>query len=480
MTAQSVVSSFSTTSTTQPSSDALHAGGSILTPTPPKMPLGSALGLPDSTFPGESLLDDRQARKDGPSAKEKLNRTGGTKRKHKGSNKFPNKNKAKIHLASVIGATTLGAILAPFTGGLSLLPTAFIVLFGNASALAVYGGSEFPIGNNGPKKEEPKKEEKATSAPAPAPVGSDVQALARIPANEEEAASSTQTDASTQTVFPFLNKIIQTSDAAGVKVKTKELTEEELREVLEEKVSDKETVATLVANYRANGSSAIEVQVNDHTSHISTAIISVPNEYLPQSDPSAASQPISSTLAQAAPPHDAPESSNGWKKVGLGWVQTSKNTPVTTTQSFSNFTGSSSSLTSIPVATPEAQSFRGPESSNGWKKVGSSWVQTTSTDTPVVTTQGFSSALDSKWRKKRDTMNTQAVFPTMSVIGSSAQDYTTDIFGKLRGIEKLLEEQKKKRGDIVPTKKGKTDIIPRGEGEILAKPLNPSNLSTKN
>lgn len=49
-------------------------------------------------------------------------------------------------------------MLAPFTGGLSLLPTAFVVLFGNASALAMYGGSEFFLGQNAINKEEVPKD----------------------------------------------------------------------------------------------------------------------------------------------------------------------------------------------------------------------------------------------------------------------------------------------------------------------------------
>lgn len=56
-------------------------------------------------------------------------------------------------MAAIAGATTLGAVLAPFTGGLSLLPTAFVVLFGNASALAMYGGSEFVLGQKGPNNQ---------------------------------------------------------------------------------------------------------------------------------------------------------------------------------------------------------------------------------------------------------------------------------------------------------------------------------------
>ncbi|MDE1211614.1 hypothetical protein [Vibrio aestuarianus] len=446
MTVQPVVSS---SSTTQPSSGepALQARDSILGPTPPPMPLGSESGLPDSTCPGESLLEsnssDSQVRKDVHSAK-KPNRTGGTHKNHRRSNKVSNKTKAKIQLASVIGATTLGAILAPFTGGLSLLPTAFIVLFGNASALAVYGGSEIPIGNNGPKKEEPKNEDESTSAPAPAPVGSDVPAPDPIPANEEneeEAASSTHeplrhrkytgnssrvidnsvnnsgnssstsivinysSDAhregttvseSTQTDFPSLDKIIQTSGAAGVKVETKELTEEELREVLEKKGSDKDTVNKLVANHRANGSSVIKVQVNDPTSDISTAIISVPNEYLPHDAPSAASQ---TRIPQAA----QPDASGGWIRDENGWREL-KETPRVSRLSPQNSVSAAgiskpvTSFTNSLLSNQSAQSqVAQPGASGGWIRDKNGWIERNETPR-VFATQGSASARDAMWR----------------------------------------------------------------------------------
>ncbi|KOE88508.1 hypothetical protein ACS86_01840 [Vibrio alginolyticus] len=482
MTVQPVVSS---SSTTQPSSGepALQAHDSILGPTPPPIPLGSASGLPDSTCPGESLLEsnssDSQVRKDVHSAKEKPNRTGGTHKNHRRSNKVSNKTKAKIQLASVIGATTLGAILAPFTGGLSLLPTAFIVLFGNASALAVYGGSEIPIGNNGPKKEEPKNEDESTSAPAPAPapVGSDVPAPAPIPANEENeeaAASSTHeplrhrkytgnssrvidnsvnnsvnnsgnssstsivinysSDAhregttvseSTQTDFPSLDKIIQTSGAAGVKVETKELTEEELREVLEKKGSDKDTVNKLVANHRANGSSVIKVQVNDPTSDISTAIISVPNEYLPHDAPSAASQ---TRIPQAA----QPDASGGWIRDENGWRELKETPRVFATQGSTSARDAmwrrssvedselstrdsrlspQNSVSADDISEPVTSSTHSllsnqsaqsqvalPGASGGWIRDENGWRELKETPR-VFATQGSTSARDAMWRR---------------------------------------------------------------------------------
>ncbi|WP_229380980.1 hypothetical protein [Shewanella psychropiezotolerans] len=108
--------------------------------------------------------------------------TGGTesrqsKKSSKKSNRVSNDKKAKVHLASIAGAVTLGAVLAPFTGGLSLLPTVFVIMYGNASAITMYGGSEFVVGDKEKKKSEsesPKHEDKPVLPPkhlfnAPAP-----------------------------------------------------------------------------------------------------------------------------------------------------------------------------------------------------------------------------------------------------------------------------------------------------------------------
>ncbi|WP_375539964.1 hypothetical protein [Shewanella sp. DC2-4] len=60
--------------------------------------------------------------------------------------------KAKFHLAAIAGAVTIGTVLAPFTLGFSLLPTVFVVMYGNASAIAMYGGSQFVTGDKEKKK----------------------------------------------------------------------------------------------------------------------------------------------------------------------------------------------------------------------------------------------------------------------------------------------------------------------------------------
>ncbi|HHL2502293.1 TPA: hypothetical protein ACQ301_004423 [Yersinia enterocolitica] len=59
------------------------------------------------------------------------------------SNVIHNDKKAVGHIVTLSLASLIGIVLAPFTGGISLLPTAFVVLFGNSSALAMYGGSQF-------------------------------------------------------------------------------------------------------------------------------------------------------------------------------------------------------------------------------------------------------------------------------------------------------------------------------------------------
>ncbi|MDE1232505.1 hypothetical protein L9W90_13505, partial [Vibrio aestuarianus] len=374
MTVQSVVSS---SSTTQPSSDepALQARDSILAPTPPKMPLGSVSGLPDSTSPGESLLgsdssDSQVRKKDVHSAEEKLNRTSKTQRR---SNKVSNETKAKIQLATVIGATTLGAVLAPFTGGLSLLPTVFVVLFGNASALATYGGSEFSIGTTDPNKEDKENKDKseqpaAQPEPSPSPSSSYIPPSTAegepdnndhsdpirdrsVPGHPEPVCifidnsvvnidnsttinnngfSSGASHATgeggrisvhTQTsdeLFPELNQV-------GVEVTTQTLTSEQLRELITPSTHNSEIVDRLLDNHAVNGGTVITAQVSDPTSGITYAVISVPNEYLPQSDPSAASQTLIPQAAQL-------DASGGWIRYENGWRERNETPRVFATQ----------------------------------------------------------------------------------------------------------------------------------------------------
>ncbi|MGW7678699.1 hypothetical protein ACWGP3_20565 [Shewanella oncorhynchi] len=86
------------------------------------------------------------------------------KKSSKKSNKISTEKKAMLHLAAVTGAVTIGAALAPFTLGFSLLPTVFVVMYGNASAMAMYGGSQFVTGEQEKKKTEPKR---TASTPTP-------------------------------------------------------------------------------------------------------------------------------------------------------------------------------------------------------------------------------------------------------------------------------------------------------------------------
>ncbi|HDZ9326026.1 TPA: hypothetical protein RUZ36_003854, partial [Vibrio cholerae] len=130
--------------------------------TQPKMSepaLPQTLSLTDSCLKNEETSSNQQSEVKKEQAEKK-------KKVHKKSNKYSNHTKAKGHLAAIAGATTLGAVLAPFTGGLSLLPTAFVVLFGNATALAMYGGSEFVLGQQGANNQlEDKKEPEENKQP---------------------------------------------------------------------------------------------------------------------------------------------------------------------------------------------------------------------------------------------------------------------------------------------------------------------------
>ncbi|MDE1236221.1 hypothetical protein [Vibrio aestuarianus] len=473
MTVQPVVSS---SSTTQPSSDepALQARDSILAPTPPKMPLGSVSGLPDSTSPGESLLgsdssDSQVRKKDVHSAEEKLNRTSKTQRM---SNEVSNETKANIQLATVIGVTTLGAFLALFTGGLSLLPTVFVVLFGNASALATYGGSEFFIGTTDPNKEDKENKDKseqpaAQPEPSPSPSSSYIPPSTAegepdnndhsdpirdrsVPGHPEPVCifidnsvvnidnsttinnngfSSGASHATgeggrisvhTQTsdeLFPELNQV-------GVEVTTQTLTSEQLRELITPSTHNSEIVDRLLDNHAVNGGTVITAQVSDPTCGITYAVISVPNEYLPQSDPSAASQTLIPQAAQL-------DASGGWIRYENGWRERNETPRVFATQGTisardamwrrssvedsKSSTGASrlspqnsvsaagiskpvTSFTNSLLSNQSAQSqVAQPGASGGWIRDKNGWIERNETPR-VFATQGSASARDAMWR----------------------------------------------------------------------------------
>ncbi|WP_154119875.1 hypothetical protein [Vibrio parahaemolyticus] len=137
-------------------------------PAPSVLPRSEALANSNDVLPSAVTAQDSCFEQGDEKVTENnnVNKPAKNKKVNCKSNKYNNKTKAKTHLAAIAGATTLGAVLAPFTGGLSLLPTAFVVLFGNASALAMYGGSEFFLGQNAiNKEEEPKDKLKEKETP---------------------------------------------------------------------------------------------------------------------------------------------------------------------------------------------------------------------------------------------------------------------------------------------------------------------------
>ncbi len=137
-------------------------------PAPSVLPRSEALANSNDVLPSAVTAQDScfEQADEKPVENNNVNKPAKHKKVNCKSNKYNNKTKARTHLAAIAGATTLGAVLAPFTGGLSLLPTAFVVLFGNASALAMYGGSEFFLGQNAlNKEEEPKDKLKEKETP---------------------------------------------------------------------------------------------------------------------------------------------------------------------------------------------------------------------------------------------------------------------------------------------------------------------------
>ncbi|MBW3533550.1 hypothetical protein KO531_21985, partial [Shewanella sp. NKUCC06_TVS] len=100
--------------------------------------------IPESVSTAPSILETEE-----PHSKVKPKKI---KESTKKSNRVSTEKKAKFHLAAIAGAVTIGTVLAPFTLGFSLLPTVFVVMYGNASAIAMYGGSQFVAGDKEKKK----------------------------------------------------------------------------------------------------------------------------------------------------------------------------------------------------------------------------------------------------------------------------------------------------------------------------------------
>ncbi|EHQ13108.1 hypothetical protein Sbal183_0166 [Shewanella baltica OS183] len=115
---------------------------------------------PESVSTASSILETEE-----PHSKVKPKKI---KENTKKSNRVSTDKKAKFHLAAIAGAVTIGTVLAPFTLGFSLLPTVFVVMYGNASAIAMYGGSQFVAGDKEKKKaplEPPKIDPPKDSSP---------------------------------------------------------------------------------------------------------------------------------------------------------------------------------------------------------------------------------------------------------------------------------------------------------------------------
>ncbi|MDE1336220.1 hypothetical protein, partial [Vibrio aestuarianus] len=150
-----------------------------------------------------------------------------------------------------------------------------------------------------------------------------------------------------------------------------------------------------------------------------------------------------------------------------------------------------------------------PGASGGWIRDKNGWRELKKTPR-VFATQGSTSARDAMWRRSSveengsspSTDNPPQIPEKYKVSGTppwvASKDHwtvntpntvltteggtnnTRGIFDNVSDIEKLLKKQKKRaNADIVTTEKGKADIIPRGEGKILAKPFDPSNLPTE-
>ncbi|MBS0045039.1 hypothetical protein KFE26_22560, partial [Shewanella sp. M16] len=68
------------------------------------------------------------------------------------SNRYSTETKAMLHLAGLTGLVTIGAVLAPFTLGLSLVAPVFVVTYVNAAMMSVYAESQFIVGDQEKKK----------------------------------------------------------------------------------------------------------------------------------------------------------------------------------------------------------------------------------------------------------------------------------------------------------------------------------------
>ncbi|MDE1340744.1 hypothetical protein [Vibrio aestuarianus] len=328
---------------TQPSSDGLdlQACDSILGQTSSPMPLGSASGLPDSTCPGESLLEsDNRVSKE---VRKKIKRTSNT---HTGSNKYSNRDKAEWHVASMLAATALGLVLAPLTAGASLFPTIGALVIINSVGICSYGGRTFYMATpeNGKTSEKehappatlegaPDDEgQKGTTQDRNAPGYSDPVYIfidnSRIITNNGSSSAASQAtgegvgiSVNTQTSDEFFSKLSQ----VGVEVTTQPMTADQLRAFITSSTNKSELVDRLLDNHALNGDTVIIAQVSDPNIGILRAVITVPNELLPHDAPSAESQTLIPQAAQL-------DASGGWIRDENGWRELKETPPVFTTQ----------------------------------------------------------------------------------------------------------------------------------------------------
>lgn len=389
---------------TQPSSDGLdlQACDSILGQTSSPMPLGSASGLPDSTCPGKSLLEsDSRVSEE---VRKKIKRTSNT---HTGSNKYSNRKKAKLHVASMLAATALGLVLAPLTAGASLFPTIGALVIINSVGICSYGGRTFYMatpenGKTSEKEHAPPETlegapddegQKGTTQDRNAPGYSDpvyifIDNSRIITNNGSSYAASKATgegvgiSVNTQTSDEFFSKLSQ----VGVEVTTQPMTADQLRAFITSSTNKSELVDRLLDKHALNGDTVIIAQVSDPNIGILRAVITVPNELLPHDAPSAESQTLIPQAAQL-------DASGGWIRDENGWRELKETPPVFTTQGSTSARDAMWRNHSAPVAAGSQNTLPGSLLKSG-------------VDTPIVTTQDATSS--------RNTSNTSNTSNTIS------------------------------------------------------------------
>ena len=463
MAVQPIVSS---PNTTQPSSDGLdlQACDSILGQTSSPMPLGSASGLPDSTCPGESLLEsDNRVSKE---VRKKIKRTSNT---HTGSNKYSNRKKAQWHVASMLAATALGLVLAPLTAGASLFPTIGALVIMNSAGMISYGGRTFYMATpeNGKTSEKehappatlegaPDDEgQKGTTQDRNAPGYSDpvyifIDNSRIITNNGSSSAASKATgegvgiSVNTQTSDEFFSKLSQ----VGVEVTTQPMTADQLRAFITSSANKSELVDRLLDNHALNGDTVIIAQVSDPNIGILRAVITVPNELLPHDAPSAESQTLIPQAAQL-------DASGGWIRDENGWRELKETPPVFTTQ------GSTSARDAM------------------WRRSVEESGSSSSTDNPPQIPEKYEVSRKPPSVASKDltvrhwTVNTPDTVTTEGAASGLARNHTQVIFNNVKGIEEFIEQERMSLSKTDDPKPKTLDIIRRRNVAIAARHADP-------